>query len=248
MSFLIVEFLNRAAPLVTALALFLNSVGGLFGLAPAIPYNPERTDIVISGNYEWDIEEILGYYNAAVKKTNSGLVMGTVTKEISIEPKYILEGEETEKVKEFLGTFCDSQSAIYKIPGDGEILPSDVERAKMTVEDGKRTIILHVKYYTVAGDNTIGRAYGIKNGVTERLNERPYTDVNGTFSESFGLPENINGYSVISCVIDDRSGKIIYGDWDFQHRLYMWSTTVTYKGEEIRFKEFSCATRVSVDI
>ena len=138
--------LQRLAPMITAFVVVLNSIAGVFGAAPVIPYNPERTDVVVSGEISTDVEEILGYYNAAVKKTNKSFVIGSSSFELIGTPEIIVDGESdsNEFLNVYWETLEETTSNFYKVPGNGEVIAADVESAKMSVNDGKRYIIIDI--------------------------------------------------------------------------------------------------------
>ena len=66
--------LQELVPLITAFAILLNSIGGIFGVV-VIRYNPDRVEVSLGSNVISDVDEALEYYNSAGKKT--GFVLGT---------------------------------------------------------------------------------------------------------------------------------------------------------------------------
>ena len=59
--------LQRMVPMITAFVVMLNGIGSVFGVV-VVPYNPERVEVSLGSNVNSDIDEVLEYYNAAVKK------------------------------------------------------------------------------------------------------------------------------------------------------------------------------------
>lgn len=235
--------LQRLAPAITAFVLFLNSVAGLFGAAPVIPYNPERTDVVVSGEVTTDVNEILGYYNAAVKKTNKSFVIGSSSFELIGTPEIIVDGESNSN--EFLDiyweTLEETTSTFFKAPGNGEVIAADVESAKMSVSDGKRYIIIDI--VDVEGnthDTAIERVYGSSVDTPEALGY--LYDINEA-KISMTYTDN-----TVSCVIDDNSGKIIYGDWDSTGALVMTDFTFNSSDISIKFDKMAFTIATHNDI
>lgn len=234
--------LQRLAPAITAFVVFLNSVGGLFGVAPVIPYNPERTDVVVSGEISTDVEEILGYYNAAVKKTNKSFVIGSSSTEIIGNPEYILSGNETVNIDDYWQAVEETKTTIYKVPGEGNIIASDVKSAKMSVKDGKRSVIINIKDCdTISDDSPVGRAFGYKTDLKEGFSLAGVTVISGKFEDS-------HTNSVISCVIDDDSGKIIYGDWDTTGSITATNAMFDAYGITMKYDKITYSGTTYIDI
>ena len=161
--------LQRLAPAITAFVLFLNSVAGLFGAAPVIPYNPERTDVVVSGEVTTDVNEILGYYNAAVKKTNKSFVIGSSSSKVNGTPEIVMDEETVSEItnelmKTYWTTLEATSSTVFKVPGEGNVIAADVESAKMSVKDGKR----------YEGWPAIIRAVNTTDAMSATIEEIPY--------------------------------------------------------------------------
>ena len=218
--------LQRLVPLITSFVLFINSVGGIFGISAVIPYNPERTDIVVSGEVITDIDEILDYYNAAVKKT--GFVVGSTYQEIVGTPKAVgPDGVEVD-LSAYWQSVEDLNTYIFEVPGDGEITAADVKSAKMSVNDGKRSVIINIKdagRHSDSADDSVSRAFGYTS-MTEGFDMIGMNIVSGQFEETYSD-------CVISCIIDDNSGKIIYGDWDLTGDISITDITVEVLGYQI---------------
>lgn len=214
--------LQKMIPLLTTFALFINSIGGLFGVSAVIPYNPERTEIVVSGEVTTDVAEILDYYNSAVKK--SGFVIGKTTSDIIGTPTMNSNGNFSVDMSAYWDAFEATETYIFEIPGDGNIIPSDVKSAKMSVNDGKRVIILEIKDIKTANetDGALSRAYGWTSNASEIFSSLGMEIEGGEIKESY--TDNR-----ISCVIDEKSGKIIYGDWDSTGTISMKDVNVTMK-------------------
>ncbi len=213
--------LQRFVPLLTTLAMLLNS----FGLGVVIPYNPERTEIVVSGNVTTDVDEILDAYNSAVKKT--GMVIGKTSTDIIGTPSVSGDGSASD-IAPFVTAFEDAETYIFKVPGNGEILESDVKSAKMSVKDGKKTIVIKIKDIKRTGtaNDALSRAYGWTSTFDEAFSTLGMTVVSGDVTESY--------YDcVITCVIDEKSGKIIYGDWDATSEIVANDLCIRMLGVEV---------------
>lgn len=235
--------LQRLAPMITAFVVVLNSIAGVFGAAPVIPYNPERTDVVVSGEISTDVEEILGYYNAAVKKTNKSFVIGSSSFELIGTPEIIVDGESdsNEFLNVYWETLEETTSKFYKVPGNGEVIAADVESAKMSVNDGKRYIIIDI--VDVCGDThgtAIERVYGTSVDTAEGL-EYLYNIDDSKISMTYAD-------NTVSCIIDDNSGKIIYGDWDSTGSLVMTDFTFSFSDSSIKFDKMAFTIATHNDI
>lgn len=217
--------LQRFVPLLTAFALFINSIGGLFGISAVIPYNPERTEVVVSGDVTTDINKVLEHYNSAVDKT--GFVIGTSTTEIIGTPSASSDGVNTDMTA-YWDALEETETYVFEIPGGGEILESDVKSAKMSVSDGKRAVILKIKDTKRSGksDDAVSRAYGWSSdfaGISAMLG---MTVEGGQIKESYTD-------CTVSCIIDEKSGKIIYGDWDATGTISIKDINVKMFGVEL---------------
>lgn len=248
MSVISALLLQRLAPAITAFVVFLNSVGGLFGVSPVIPYNPERTDVVVSGEVTTDVEEILGYYNAAVKKTNKSFVIGSSSSKVNGTPEVDMgEDGASDLTNELMATYWTSLEAssatVYKVPGEGNVTVSDVESAKMSVNDGKRYIIINiVDVKDSSNENALDRVYGYSTGLAESLNEVGYMSVDEA---------NVNAVyadNTVSCIIDDNSGKIIYGDWDSTGTIEITDITVAFGDTEITIDKMAFSLTTNIDV
>ena len=239
--------LQELVPVITAFVIFLNSIGGIFGTV-VIPYNPERVEVTLGSNVETSVDKVLEHYNAAVKKT--GFVLGNASYDFK-EFNYETDKEEmSELMKTYLETYTETMeatsTAVFEIPGEGNISASDVKSAKMSVKDGKRTIIIKVKDYSHdltdnSKNNPITNAFGYS------------TDMSGIFGSN-GMP--ISGGNmeftytdcIISCIIDDNSGKIIYGDWDTTGIVETDDLTVTIGNTQVPVGDFDFELASHTDI
>ena len=232
--------LQKLVPLLTTFALFINSIGGLFGVSAVIPYNPERTDVVVSGEISTDTAEILEHYNSAVKKT--GFVIGTSTTEIIGTPSASADDETPIDMDAYWDAIEDIETYTFKIPGNGEILASDIKNARMSVNNGKRTVILKIKDTKRSGesDDAVYRAYGWTGDFDTIGAMLGMTVEGGQFKESYTD-------CTISCVIDEKTGKIIYGDWDATGTISMKDVTVKAFGLEFTM-DMNYTARQHIDI
>ncbi len=233
--------LQKLVPLLTTFALFINSIGGLFGVSAVIPYNPERTDAVVSGEISTDTAEILEYYNSAIKET--GFVIGKTTSDIIGTPSASTDDLDIDMTP-YWDAIGETETYLFEVPGDGNVIAADVKSAKMSVNDGKRTVILEIKDVkrTEKTDDAVARAYGWS------------TDLNEIFSSS-GIGITVEGgefkesYTdcTISCIIDEKTGKIIYGDWDATGTISMKDVTVKAFGLEFTM-DMDYTARQYIDI
>ncbi|MBQ7121342.1 MAG: hypothetical protein IJO03_03665 [Clostridia bacterium] len=239
--------LQELVPIITAFVIFLNSIGGIFGVV-VIPYNPERTEVTLSSNVVSDVDDVLEYYNAAVKKT--GFVLGNASYDI-LNFNYETDKEElSEFMKTYLETYTETieatSTAVFEVPGEGNISKSDVKSAKMSVKDGKRTITIKVKDYShdltdKSNANPITNAFGYS------------TDISSIFGSN-GMPINSGNIEftytdcTISCIIDDNSGKIIYGDWDTTSIVEADNLTVTVGDTQVPVGDFNFEMASYTDI
>lgn len=195
--------LQRMTPLLVVIAMAVNSIGGMLGFGQIIPYNPERTDVVVSGDVSTDIDKIVETYNAALEKT--GFVIGTTSNEFVDEP--VIESESNNEYTEifmdsFVAAYNNTTANIFNVPGSG-IQSFDVKSAKMSSENGNTNIIINIKDFT-------GDVNDVDNGVARAL---------GFASSSiFEEGDMTVSYTdcVIACVINEKTGKIVYADLDYK--------------------------------
>ncbi len=195
--------LQRLSPLLVALAMLANSIGGMLGLGQIIPYNPVRSDVVVSGEVSTDIEKIVDVYNSALAETNRGMVIGESWSEMVGTP--LIEAEGKDEITDiamdvFASSYSDNEVKIFDVPGSG-IKASDVKSAKMSLKNGEISIVINIKDFKGDMndvDNGVSRAFGY------------------TSTDFFENGEITVSYTdcVIACVINEKTGKIIYADMD----------------------------------
>lgn len=215
--------LQRFVPLLTTIALLLNNIG----LGVVIPYNPVRTDVVVSSDVTTDIDDVLECYNSAVKKT--GFVIGTYSSDTIGTPSASVQGDNSVDMSYYWDALEDQETYIFKVPGEGGILKSDVKSAKMSVKDGKISVIIKIKDTKRSGngaEDAISRAYGWSYDYGDMFSSLGLTMVSGKITES-------HTDCTISCVIDENSGKIIYGDWDSTGKMVADDLKLSMFGVEI---------------
>lgn len=232
--------LTRLVPVLTAIALMLNSVGAMIGVGVIIPYNPDRVEVAVEGEISTNVDEILGYYNEAVKKT--GFVIGR-----SSYSDFILDfnlGEDPDEYDQIILDTLDTlkeyitstETYFFEAPGNGGVLAADVESAKMSVKDGKRTIILEL----VDGEEVAERLFAWEDvDVLESFAEMGLNVDDAAISEYYGD-------ITVSCVIDEN-GKIIYGDWDYGCEFDV-DNVVMKMGDEENVIDFSMVATIEGDI
>lgn len=219
--------LQRFVPLLTTIVLLLNNIG----LGVVVPYNPERTDVVVSGEVTTDIDAVLERYNSAVKKT--GFVIGKHSRDVIGTPSASVQGDDSFDMKPSWYAYWDAldnqETYIFKVPGEGKILKSDVKSAKMSAKDGKISVIIKVKDTKRSGDggeDAISRAYGWSSAYGDMFSSLGFNMISGEIIES-------HTDCTISCVIDENSGKIIYGDWDSTGKMVADDLKFSMFGVEI---------------
>lgn len=233
--------LQRFVPLLTTIVLLLNNIG----LGVVVPYNPVRTDVVVSGDVTTDIDDVLEYYNSAVKKT--GFVIGKYSADVVGTPSASVRGGDSVDVDPYWYAYWealeDQETYIFKVPGEGGILKSDVKSAKMSVKDGKISVIIKIKDTKRSGngaEDAISRAYGWSYDYGDMFSSLGANMISGKITES-------HTDCTISCVIDENSGKIIYGDWDSTGRMVADDLTLSMFGIEITMDmDFTLTTHYDI--
>lgn len=233
--------LQRLVPVLTALALFLNSVGGMLGFGVVIPYNPDRVEVAVSGDVITDVDKIVACYNEAVK--NSGFVIGRSGYE-KFEISDLDYGSEDDEIKIFVDSFMNgfakgySQGVTYtfEVPGSGEILSSDIKSAKMSEKDGETTIVFEL----VDNYDALSRLCGWDDTSAENLFEEAGVEIKG--GEIKTEYKDIS----VACVIDD-SGKIVYGDWDYDSYTVVDELNITMFDMDMTMS-FNMETSMAFDI
>lgn len=234
--------LQEFVPLITAFVLFINSVGGLFGVSAVIPYNPERTDVVLSGEITTDVDEILDCYNAAVKKT--GFVLGTNNLSIIGTPEITVTDMENIDMDAYWDALNGDSAYIFEVPGEGIITAADVKSAKMSENNGEKTVVIKVKDYKHGlsddADNPITNAFGFVTNMEDSFSSAGLEITDGKAEISYTN-------ATITCVIDDR-GKIIYGDWDLEGEFDASDITFSMFGYTFTVEEMNYKMGYSIDI
>lgn len=237
--------LQRFSSVIVAVALVANAISGMLGNGPVIPYNPVRTDVTVSGDVTTDKEDIAKIYNAAVEKTNQGLVIGKIKNEFKDKPvlDYSMEGSsngmDPSLLDSFLVSFENTESKIFKVPG-GDIKVSDIKSAKMSSSNGETKIIINIKDYSgkisEGDDNPISRAFGVKNDLTTDL-----------FSEMSEMKTEYTNCK-IACVINEKTGKIVYGDWDYDSSAKGENLEMSMLGFNMVLEKYDMSIAVHTDI
>ena len=215
--------LQRIAPIIIALAMLLNSTASVFGLDPVIPYNTDRTDVVVSGKITTDIKEILEWYNSAVKK--SGLVVGKSYADVVGTPKVTSPDISNIDMNAYWQAYEEIVTYVFEVPGNGELTVADVKSAKMSEENGKKSLIIKLKDTNkFTEDSPVSKGFGYKAGAEDGFEMVGFTISGGEYDEKYTD-------CVISCVIGSN-GKIIYGDWDSTGHINAKNITVEMFGYE----------------
>lgn len=230
--------LQRIAPIIIALAMLLNSTASVFGLDPVIPYNPDRTDVVVSGEITTDIKEILECYNSAVKK--SGTVIGNTYMDIIGTPEVLGSDNTKIDMSAYWQALEETKTYVFEVPGNGELTSSDVKSAKMSVKDGKKSIIIRLKdSKNDISDSPISRGFGYTSDLENGFEMIGFNFSGGEYSESYTE-------CVISCVIGNN-GKIIYGDWDSKGHIDVDDITVNMFGTEMTMSmEYTAVSHIDI--
>ena len=110
----------------------------------------------------------------------------------------------------------------------------------MSSVNGETKIIINIKDYSVKiseGDNNpISRAFGVKNDLT--------TDLFGEMGEMKSTYTNCK----ISCVINEKTGKIVYGDWDYDSSAKGENLKMSMLGFNLVLEKYDMSIAVHTDI
>ena len=122
--------LQRMVPMITAFVVMLNGIGGVFGVV-VVPYNPERVEVSLGSNVNSDIDEVLEYYNAAVKKT--GFVLGKTA--TYYEDFDFADDDFGEFMQVYINELNNQTVSVFAVPGTGSLTEADVKKLKARAEE-----------------------------------------------------------------------------------------------------------------
>ena len=186
----------------------------IFGLG-----GEKRPEFVLGENVNSNVAQVLEVYNNAVIKTDEAAPLVTTT--MSLED-LVMDGMSIKPIfNDMLAKMLAKESyEDCDIPGEGELKAEDVVSAKMSTEEGLTTVIIEVKdqtndaYGNAKDGEPVSRAMGTAGDIAQ------YIEETGLFS---GV-ENIEiTYSdcTLSCIIDDATGEILYGEWYYNMTMDM---------------------------
>ncbi len=216
------------------------SVLGFFGIN-------QRPDFVLGDVVNSNTAQVLEIYNDAVKKTDAS----------SPEGKYYYnfvdvtsDNKELESIYKtvFRSAFNGEKTEYYDVPGDGLLKTDDVISAKCSTEDDRTTVIIEVKDHTdtvntSADDNPIARAMGTTVDVNNFANLLPFEIESGL--DSFEVRYT---NCKISCIIDDSTGTILYGEWKNTTTYYFGNLVMNMNGTPITLSNTSATIEYVIEI
>ncbi len=198
--------------LISMMVSFIMMLLNLFGIGI-----DQRPEFVLGENVNSNAQEVLAVYNAAVIKTDEDapliesrmhivdLTMGNGSGGTISFAKPLMEDIFEETVYE-----------SYDIPGEGLLAADDVISAKSSSENGWTTVIIEVKDQ-VDGVNAdaynggpVSRAVGTLGDMEAVFELIGFECVSGKETIKFTYTD-----CTISCIIDEATGEIIYGEWTF---------------------------------
>lgn len=194
---------------------------------------PATTSAQVSGGglNSSDISAVVAFYNAAKKKTESGgAPKGNQTmqlcREISADSSM---GSFSTVIEPLIENVIDANCGqTNSIPGNGDLLASDVSSAGAESKNGKTTIYIKIKNQTDTLNSSSGpvsRAVGTLGSVDSVLNEFSLSIVSGNDTVKIKYE---NAY--IECVVDEATGRIISGKWHYNATVTIGSATVKISG------------------
>ena len=188
----------------------------IFGLG-----GEKRPEFVLGENVNSNVAQVLEVYNNAVIKTDEAAPLVTTTMSLENMVMDGMSGSTVVMLKPIINDMLAEESfEDCDIPGEGELKAEDVVSAKMSTEEGLTTVIIEVKdqtndaYGNAKDGEPVSRAMGTAGDIAQ------YIEETGLFS---GV-ENIEiTYSdcTLSCIIDDATGEILYGEWYYNMTMDM---------------------------
>lgn len=207
----------------------------------------QRPDFVLGDEVNSNTSQVLEVYNNAVKKTDTS----------SPEGEYFYnfvditsDNKDLESIYKTVlrSAFNGEKTEYYDVPGEGLLKTEDVKSAKCSTKDGKTTVIIEVKDHTDTvntnpEDNPIARAMGATVNVNDFANLIPFEIESGL--ESFEIKYTD---CKISCIIDDSTGTILYGEWKNNITYSFGNLVMNISGTPISLSNSSATIEYVVEI
>ncbi len=216
------------------------SILGFFGIN-------QRPDFVLGDVVNSNTAQVLEIYNDAVKKTDASSPQGEYYYNFI---DVTTDNKDLESVYKtvFRSAFSGEKTEYNDVPGEGLLKTDDVISAKCSTDDGKTTVIIEVKDHTDTvntnpNDNPIARAMGTTVDVNNFANLLPFEIESGL--ESFEIKYT---NCKISCIIDDSTGKILYGEWKNTISYDFGNLVMNMNGTPIVFSNTSATIEYVIEI
>lgn len=193
------------------------------------------------------IGSVVSFYNTAVRRTYSGGapevyqtmgLRGNITGSGGIAP-YISE------LQEILETDTDAFSGYtYGIPGEDDIEVDSVTRATATSNGGRTKIYIVFKDFSVSMND-------IENIDPSELPEE-FDDIFDGFGSSVVSGKNsvklVLTNSYIDCTVDEKTGKIIDGTWNYDVDFEFGNAEMDISGVTLSLVDFCIPMRLRVTL
>lgn len=207
----------------------------------------QRPDFILGDEVNSDTPQVIAIYNNAVKKSDTS----------SPEGEYYYnfidvtsDNKDLESIYKtiFRSAFNGEKTEYYDVPGEGLLKTDDVKSAKCSTKDGKTTVIIEVKDHsdtvnTNPEDNPIARAMGATVDVNNFANLLPFKIESGLESLEIKYTD-----CKISCIIDDSTGIILYGEWKYTITYNFGNLVMNINGTPISLSNSSATIEYVVEI
>lgn len=207
----------------------------------------QRPDFILGDEVNSDTSQVIAIYNNAVKKSDTS----------SPEGEYYYnfidvtsDNKDLESIYKtiFRSAFNGEKTEYYDVPGEGLLKTDDVKSAKCSTKDGKTTVIIEVKDHsdtvnTNPEDNPIARAMGATVDVNNFANLLPFKIESGLESLEIKYTD-----CKISCIIDDSTGIILYGEWKYTITYNFGNLVMNINGTPISLSNSSATIEYVVEI
>jgi hypothetical protein len=204
-------------------------------------------DFILGDEVNSDTSQVIAIYNNAVKKSDTS----------SPEGEYYYnfidvtsDNKDLESIYKtiFRSAFNGEKTENYDVPGEGLLKTDDVKSAKCSTKDGKTTVIIEVKDHsdtvnTNPEDNPIARAMGATVDVNNFANLLPFKIESGLESLEIKYTD-----CKISCIIDDSTGIILYGEWKYTITYNFGNLVMNINGTPISLSNSSATIEYVVEI
>jgi hypothetical protein len=207
----------------------------------------QRPDFILGDEVNSDTSQVIAIYNNAVKNSDTS----------SPEGEYYYnfidvtsDNKDLESIYKtiFRSAFNGEKTEYYDVPGEGLLKTDDVKSAKCSTKDGKTTVIIEVKDHsdtvnTNPEDNPIARAMGATVDVNNFANLLPFKIESGLESLEIKYTD-----CKISCIIDDSTSIILYGEWKYTITYNFGNFVMNINGTPISLSNSSATIEYVVEI